>query len=129
MILILLRKEKSSILFIVKRPQFVVNHIRSSFTMNGLEKPAVFSIAINDLIALALWIPRSPAGLTLTVTVRRTSSRKFSPPRQAAPFFPNEAMPRVRRLPARRAGSELGGTSREMQVSNPQIASAARNGA
>jgi hypothetical protein len=58
----LIRKEKSSILFIVKRLQFVVNHIGSGFIMNGLDNPAVFTIFTADLIALALWIPRSPAG-------------------------------------------------------------------
>jgi hypothetical protein len=32
--------------------------------MDGLDKLAVFSIAIADLIALATWIPRSLARLT-----------------------------------------------------------------
>jgi hypothetical protein len=32
--------------------------------MNGLDRLAVFTIAIADLIALALWIPRSPAGFS-----------------------------------------------------------------
>ena len=45
MIQILLRRQKFSILFIVKRLKFVVNHIRSGFTMNGLDKPAVFTRA------------------------------------------------------------------------------------
>jgi hypothetical protein len=39
MIQILLKRGKFSILFIVKRLQFVVNHIGSGFTMNGLDKP------------------------------------------------------------------------------------------
>ena len=38
--------------------------------MNGLENPAVFTIFTADLIALALWIPRLPWVLTLTVTGR-----------------------------------------------------------
>ena len=49
-------------LFIVKRLQFVVNHTVSGFTINIPDNPAIFTIFTANLIALALWIPRSPAG-------------------------------------------------------------------
>ena len=49
-------------LFIVKRLQFVVNQYRVQITMNILDNPAVVTIFTADLIALAPWIPWSPAG-------------------------------------------------------------------
>jgi hypothetical protein len=85
----LLRKEKSSILFIVKRLQFVVNHIGSGFTMNGFDRPAVFTIAIADLIALAPWIPRSPAGFNFNGDGSSDRQPQFlAPPASRPPFFP-----------------------------------------
>jgi hypothetical protein len=95
MILILPRKEKSSILFIVKRIQFVVNHIWSVFSMNGLDRPKAFTIAIADLIALAPWIPGHRRVLTLTVTVYRTGSRNFSRSPASRPVSLNEPIRRA----------------------------------
>jgi len=82
----LLRREKFSILFIVKRLQFVVNHIGSGFTMNGLDKPAVFTISIADLIALAPWI-RSPAGFNFNGDGSSDRQPQILAPPGARPAF------------------------------------------
>ena len=91
----MLRRKTFSILFIVKRLQFVVNHIGSGFTMNGLDKPAVFTISIADLIALAPWI-RSPAGFNFNGD--GSSDRQpqiLAPPRARGPPSMSGAVPRI----------------------------------
>jgi len=90
----LLRREKFSILFIVKRLQFVVNHIGSGFTMNGLDKPAVFTISIADLIALAPWI-RSPAGFNFNGDGSSDRQPQILAPPARGPPSMSGAVPRI----------------------------------
>ena len=72
----------------------MVNHIGSGFTMNGLDKPAVFTISIADLIALAPWI-RSPAGFNFNGDGSSDRQPQILAPPGARPAFNVGAVPRI----------------------------------
>jgi hypothetical protein len=59
--------------------------------MNGLDKPAVFTIAIADLIALASWIPRSSAGFNFNGDGSSDRQPQFLALPGKPPGFPERA--------------------------------------